>query len=78
MLKFKVDIMELLKKNGYTTTRIRNEKLIGQKTLQDISHGTVPGIKTLDTLCRILEVQPGNIIKFVDISKHVVDSEIEP
>ncbi len=66
MFKFKMDIMKLLKENGYTTTRIRKEKLIGQKTLQDLNHGIVPGIKTLETLCHILEMQPGNLIKFVE------------
>lgn len=65
MFKFKIDIIELLKKNGYNTTRIRKEKLIGEKTMQDMKRGIVPGIKTLETLCKILDMQPGNLIKFV-------------
>lgn len=65
MFKFKMNIIELLKENGYNTTRIRKEKLIGEKTMQDIKAGIVPGIKTLDTLCRILDMQPGNLIKWV-------------
>lgn len=71
LLKFKVDIIDLLKENGYNTTRIRREKLIGEKTMQDMKAGIVPGIKTLDTLCRILEMQPGNLIKYEsgDITK---------
>lgn len=70
MLKFKMDIVELLRENGYNPARIRREKLIGEKTLQDMKAGIVPGIKTLDTLCRILEMQPGNLIKHVDDDKH--------
>ena len=69
MLKFKVDIVSLLKENGYNTARIRREKLIGEKTLMDMKSGIVPGIKTIDTLCRILEMQPGNLIKFEE-EKH--------
>ena len=69
MFKFKMDIIELLKENGYNTTRIRKEKLIGEKTMQDMKQGIVPGIKTLETLCRILETQPGNLIKYVDDKK---------
>ena len=65
MFKFKMNIIELLKENGYNTTRIRKEKLIGEKTMQDIKAGIVPEIKTLDTLCRILDMQPGNLIKWV-------------
>lgn len=65
MFKFKMDIIELLKENGYNTTKIRKEKLIGEKTMQDMKSGIVPGTKTLDTLCRILDMQPGNLIKWV-------------
>ena len=64
MLKFKVDIIDLLRENGYNPGRIRKEKLIGEKTMQDMKAGIVPGIKTLDTLCMILEMQPGNLIKY--------------
>lgn len=64
MFKFKIDIIVLLRENGYTPARIRKEKLIGEKTMQDMKAGIVPGIKTLETLCKILEVQPGDLIKY--------------
>lgn len=66
MLKFKIDIIDLLKENGYNPARIRREKLIGEKTMQDIKAGIVPGTKTINTLCRILEMQPGNLLKYVE------------
>ena len=65
MLKFKVNVIDLLKQNGYNTTRIRKEKLIGEKTMQDIRKGIVPGIKTIDTLCELLNCQPGDLIEYV-------------
>ena len=66
MFKFKMDIIELLRENGYPPAIIRKEKLIGEKTMQDMKAGIVPGIKTLETLCKILEMQPGNLIKYED------------
>ena len=66
MLKFKVNIIDLLRENGYNPGRIRKEKLIGEKTMQDMKAGVVPGTKTFDTLCKILEMQPGNLLKYVD------------
>lgn len=66
MLKFKVNIIDLLRENGYNPGRIRKEKLIGEKTMQDMKAGVVPGTKTIDTLCKILEMQPGNLLKYVD------------
>lgn len=66
MFRFKMDIVDLLRENGYTPARIRKERLIGGKTMQDMKAGIVPGIKTLETLCKILEMQPGNLIKYDD------------
>lgn len=65
MLRYKFDVLDMLKKSGYTTTRIRAEKVLAQKTLTDMRKGKVSGSKTIDTLCRILEVQPGALVMWV-------------
>ena len=64
-IRYKVDIMAELKKNGYSSTRIREEKLIGQSYLQQIRHGELVSWKTLDTICALLQCQPGDLIEFV-------------
>ena len=64
-LKYKVDVLAKLKSAGYSTTRIRNEKLIGQSYLQQIRRGEMVSWKTIDTICRLLQCQPGDIIEFV-------------
>ena len=64
-IRYKVDIMAELKKKGYSSTRIREEKLIGQSYLQQIRHGELVSWKTLDTICALLECQPGDLIEFV-------------
>lgn len=65
MLKFKVDILKMLKDKGITTTEIRAKKLIGENALQDIRRGNVPGIKSIDKLCGLLKKQPGQILEYV-------------
>ena len=62
---YKVDIMEELKKKGYSSTKIRNDKLIGQSYLQQLRHGELVSWKTLDTICALLECQPGDLIEYV-------------
>ena len=59
-------LFELLKANGYTTYRIRQEKLIGQGTLTAIKNGT-GGLdaKTIARLCEVLECQPGDLMEYV-------------
>nr|DAU84133.1 MAG TPA: putative transcriptional regulator [Caudoviricetes sp.] len=66
MLKYKIDVLESLKEAGYTTTRLRNEKLLGENAIQYIREGKPVGAKALDNLCRLLDMQPGNIIKYVE------------
>lgn len=64
MLEFKIDVLSELKKRGYNTTIIREKKLLSQSTLTDIRRGIVPAAK-LNTLCMLLEKQPGSIIRYV-------------
>lgn len=64
-IRYKVDIMAELKKKGYSSTKIREEKLIGQSYLQQIRHGELVSWKAIDTICSLLECQPGDLIEFV-------------
>lgn len=69
MLKFKINIINALKQHGYNTARIRHESLIGQKTLGDMKKGIVPGIKTINKLCELLEMQPGEFLEYENENK---------
>lgn len=69
MLVYKIDVIETLKESGYNTTRILKENLISQSAMQKIRQGEMIGIKTLDQICALLDMQPGNIIKFVEDEK---------
>jgi DNA-binding Xre family transcriptional regulator len=65
MLVYKIDVLEALKEAGYNTTRLRKENILGQSTLQYMRNGEMLGPKALDIVCRLLDMQPGNIIKYV-------------
>ena len=64
-IRYKIDIMARLKERGYSSTRIREEKLIGLSYLQQIRHGELVSWKTLDTICALLDCQPGDLIEYV-------------
>lgn len=66
MFKYKINVIEELKEAGYSSFRIAKEKLIGHAAMTKIRNGEVVGIKTLETICRLLDMQPGNIIKYVE------------
>ena len=65
-LRYKIDILSALKEKGYSSKRIRDEKLIGQSYLQQIRHGELVSWKTIDTLCKLLECQPADLIEYVE------------
>ncbi len=65
-IRYKVDVLAELKKKGYSSTRIREEKLIGQSYLQQLRHGELVSWKVLDVICSLLECQPGDLIEFVE------------
>ncbi|MBD5545847.1 MAG: helix-turn-helix domain-containing protein [Lachnospiraceae bacterium] len=66
MLVYKINVLESLKEAGYTTTRLRKEKLLGENAIQYLREGRMVGSKALDNICRMLDMQPGNIIKYID------------
>jgi DNA-binding Xre family transcriptional regulator len=66
MLKYKIDVLETLKEFGYNTTRLRKEQIVGESAIQSLRKGEMVGIKTIEKICDILDMQPGNIIKYVE------------
>lgn len=66
MLVYKIDVLKELKENGYNTSRLRKEKLLGENSIQYLREGKMIGAKALDNVCKLLDMQPGNIIKYVE------------
>lgn len=66
MFVYKFDVLEALRESGYNPTRLRKEKLLGENAIQSLRHGEMVGIIALEKICQILDMQPGNIIKYVD------------
>lgn len=69
MFVYKIDVLETLKESGYNTTRLRKEKLLGENAIQSLRRGDMVGIIALEKICALLDMQPGNIIKYVENEK---------
>lgn len=63
-LRYKIDVLAALRDVGYTQNRIREEKLIGQSYLTQLRHGELVSWKTIDTICCLLDCQPGDIVEY--------------
>ena len=66
MLEYKIDVIKALKEAGYNSTKILRENIIGQSAMQKLRKGEMVGIKTLEQLCELLDMQPGNIIRYTE------------
>lgn len=64
-LQYKMDVVSALKENGITSYKIRNEKLLSESTLQKLRKGEGVSWDNLETLCRLLECQPSDLIEYV-------------
>lgn len=64
-MQYKTDVIAALKEAGYNTSRIRKDKIMGEAMLQKIRSGQMVSWATLETICDLLDCQPGDIIEFV-------------
>lgn len=62
MLKYKFDVLQAIL-DRYTSYQIRQKKLLGENALQALRENRMVGIKAIDQICDILDLQPGDIIK---------------
>ncbi len=67
MLRYKINILEELKKAGYSSYRMRQEKVLAESTLQRIREGnTSIELESLGVICNILRCQPGDLVEWVE------------
>lgn len=64
-LQYKVDVLAALKEKGYNTNKIRTESLLSQSTLQKFRNKQGVSWENLETLCKLLECQPADLIEYV-------------
>lgn len=65
-MKFKIDVLAALKEKGYNTNRIRTEKLLSQSTLQKFRNNEGVSWENIETLCKLLECQPGDLLEYTE------------
>ncbi|MCC8026099.1 MAG: helix-turn-helix domain-containing protein [Clostridium sp.] len=70
MLKYKIDIIAELKKAGVNTTVAKETGIFGQSTMKKFrDKDTSISLDNLNRLCCILEMQPRDIIKYIETSE---------
>ncbi len=64
-ITYKVDVLSALKNAGYSSYRIRKERLMGEATLQKLRNNELVSWENIDTICKLLGCQPGDLVQYV-------------
>lgn len=67
MLEYKIDVIKELGKIGFNTTSARKTGIFSQETMRKFKNrDTSISLDNLNRLCCILEMQPRDLIKYVE------------
>ena len=65
-IKYKFNVLSALKHKGFSTYRIRQDKLLSESTVQKLRNEEPVSWENLEMICKLLECQPGDIIEYVE------------
>lgn len=63
-ITYKIDVLTALKEAGFSTYKLRREKLLGEAVIQKIRKSELVSWENMSTLCRLLNCQPGDIVEY--------------
>lgn len=63
-IKYKINVLSALKEKGYSTYRLRKEKILGERVIQQLRDEDPISWEVLTRLCSLLDCQPGDILVY--------------
>lgn len=66
MIVYKINVLRELKHKGYSTYVLRRDRIMGEAQIQKIRQGELASKETLNTICRLLQIQPGDLLEYVE------------
>lgn len=64
-IRYKIDVLGALKEKGFSSYKIRHERIMGEQQMQQIREGVIISTAGLEKLCRMLDCQPGDLLEYV-------------
>ena len=66
MLRYKINVFDALNRAGINVYKAKKTGVISQNTLYKLKNGdTRITLDTLDSICNILDLNPGDVIEFI-------------
>ena len=64
-IRYKLDILEALKSKGFSTYKLRKEKLLSEGVIQSLRSQKMISLENVGQLCSLLDCQPGDLLEYV-------------
>ena len=61
---YKINVLAALKEKGYTTYKLRKEKLLGESVLTQLRAGEPVSWANISRICELLRCQVGDILEY--------------
>lgn len=68
-MKYKINVLPALKAKGFNTNKLRQDKLLSESTIQKLRTGTGVSWGNIETICELLQCQPGDLLEYVSDKK---------
>lgn len=62
---YKINVLQVLKENGFNTNKLRKEKRLSESTIQRLRHNEPVSYQQLGKICEMLNCQPGDILEYI-------------
>lgn len=64
-IQYKINVISALKEAGYSTYKLRKEKLLAESTLQKFRNNEPVSWENISMVCSLLDCQPGDILEYI-------------
>ena len=64
-LQYKIDVLSALRSSGFSSYTIRKNNLLPQSCMTSLRAGEPISWASIESICRLLNCQPGDILEFV-------------
>jgi len=64
-LQFKINVISALKDKGHSTYTLRKDQLLSESTIQKLRNSKGVSWENIETLCKLLDCQPGDLMEYV-------------
>jgi putative transcriptional regulator len=77
-VQYRIDVLAALKAAGYSTYKLRREKLLGESVIQQIRNGVLVSWPNVGRLCGLLDCQPGDLLEYIPDITNTAEQEDIP